>query len=100
MAILYTLTVSDTNGIGQFPPEIYSSDWYNNFINLATVQSIGAGYVYAFIFKDQASLNSWVETNTPTDSDVLRNLARWKSLGVQYTSNFYTLPEISGTGII
>lgn len=100
MAILYTLTVNDPQGIGQFPPEIANSEWYNRIINLASVQSIGNGYVYAFIFEDQASLDSWVADNTPTDPDVLAQLARWKLLGVQYISNFYTLPEISGTGII
>ena len=100
MAILYTLTINDPRGVGQFPPDIYGSEWYNRFINLAATRSIGSAYVYAFVFKDQTALDSWLAENTPTDPDVLAQLERWKLIGVEYISNFYTLPEISGTGII
>jgi hypothetical protein len=101
MAILYVLTINDPTGVGPFPPEILNSDWYVNFTNAYSFQGLSAtGYVYSWLFDSQDELNAWVATNTPTDPDVLENLARWKTFSVTYENKFYTLPATTGTGII
>ena len=103
MAILYTFTVDDPTGAGPFPLSVLNSDWYAGFLDNASFTAIGGntGFNWAFIFADKKALDSWLADYAVTDQDLLDDLNKWTvDHQVTYKSNFYTLPETTGKGII
>ena len=90
--VAYVFSVSDPNSVGAFPPSIVASDWFKNFNDYLLTNGVN-GHV---IFDSEAALNSWLATYTLTDATLLADLAAWKSAqNVTFTSNFYTLSDVS-----
>jgi|LakMenE18May11ns_1017448.scaffolds.fasta_scaffold9823533_3 hypothetical protein len=97
MAILYTLTISDPNNAGYFPPSFLQSGTQGEKLSqyLLTKSVLrDEGGVYGLIFGSESDLNAWLSEYSITDTALKAELATWKSThGVSYTSNYYSLPS-------